>query len=139
MYLTTFSGLHFLYSPTPQKYQKFMWKGKNFSVTLNFKVFHWYKTSIFYLTRFKVQPQARKILRPMFQQPPLPEVKHNAMLLRIAEKTSPIVDSRPKVLISSDFNLCCDWKNGTTNCFSMVSLRRMGGTNIVLWVDKLNM
>ena len=40
-------------------------------------------------------------MRPKSQRPPLPEVTHNAMLPWILEKTSPIVDSRSKVLISS--------------------------------------
>ena len=55
----------------------------------------------FYLIRLEVQPQVRKILMPMSQSPLLPEVRHNAMLPWISEKTSPIVDSRPQVLISS--------------------------------------
>ena len=45
---------------------------------------------------------ATSILRPMSQQPPLPEVRHNAMLLWISEKTSPIVEPRPKVLICTN-------------------------------------
>ena len=42
----------------------------------------------------------RKILRPMSQQSPLPEVTHDTMSLQISEKTSPIVEPRPKDLIS---------------------------------------
>ena len=69
------------------KCQKFTWKSENFSVTYNFKVVYWYKNCIFYLIRFEVQPQVRKILRPMSQRPQLPEVTHNSMLLWILQKT----------------------------------------------------
>jgi hypothetical protein len=86
------------------KCQKFTWKSEKFSVTHNFKVVHWYKNSIFYSIRFEIQPQVRNILRPTPQQPPLLEVKHNAVLPWISEKISPIVDSRPKVLISGNIN-----------------------------------
>ena len=82
------------------KCQKFTWKSEKFSVTHNFKVVHWYKNSIFYLTRFEVQSQASKNIEANVSTTVLPEVKHNPMLLWIAEKTSPIVDSRPKILIS---------------------------------------
>ena len=51
------------------------------------------------MIRFEVKPQVRDILRAMSQRPPLPEVT-----LQISEKTSPIVEPKPKVLISSSIN-----------------------------------
>ena len=54
----------------------------------------------------------------MSQQPPLPEVTHNVMLLQILEKTSPIVEPRPLVLISSTYLLF--WIN--TFCFFAINL-----------------
>ena len=58
----------------------------------------------FHIIRLEVQPQGREILRPMSQRPPFPEVMYKAMLLQISEKTSPIVEPRVKVLISSSWN-----------------------------------
>ena len=94
-----------MFEPQKNKWGCFL---VNFSLTLNFSYSPIQKL-YFYVTKFEEQPQARKILRPTSQGPPLPEFKHNSMLLWMAEKTSPIVDSRPKVLISNEiygiFNL----------------------------------
>ena len=64
-----------------------------------FRMFELYKNFIFHLIRFEVQLQARKILRPTSQWLPL-FTRGHTILLWITEKTSTIVDSRPKVLIS---------------------------------------
>ena len=83
------------------RYQNFTWKRENFSITLSFKVVHWSKNYIFYLIKFVIQPQVKEILRPTSQQPPFRGHTLRYMLQKISEKTSPIVEPRPKVLISS--------------------------------------
>ena len=84
----------------------------------------------------------KKILRPISQWPPLPEVMHNAMLPWILEKTSPIADSRSKVLISSLDQHKMPWIKPKSDVVSVTIWRKKClnqiniGCQIFVWLNR---